>query len=460
MNDTTDTLDPSEKSEPTIDATGGSPDAELASSAPPSDKKTASADAGAGKHADAPEIPAPAVERAPKRSESTAHAPSPSAPSAHSVPSTPSARSSGASVFWILLSTLIALAALGLSGWQWFEARKHVSEGQLELENRLAAIEAAGKENQAALQALRDEARVLQSGKAALDARISALESRQAESKALQAALEDLRRGLAGGRDAQLLLEAKESVVFAAQQLQLSENTRGAILALESADARLADAAQFIGLRKLISRDIDRLRALPKIDRAGKSMRIENIVSALDTLPLAANARPDENPAPEDAIENLDVPFTSLDYWKSLGARAWKKLRSLVRIERIDRQEVVPLAPEQSLFLRENCKLRLLAARVALLSGDQRLFRHDIGEARNWIERYFNTKDKSVQAALETIQELSTEEISVELPSLEESLSAIERFKTTKGSEAAKGNEAARDGEAVKEGAGREGSGE
>jgi uroporphyrin-3 C-methyltransferase len=449
MNDTTDTLDPSKKPEPTIDATGGSPDAEAAPSAQPSGKKAASA--GARKHAAAPEIPAPAAQSAPKQAEPTSHAPS--------VPSAPPRSTSGASTFWIFLCTLIALAALGVSGWQWFEARKHASEGRLELENRLAAIEAAGKESQAAVQALRDEARVLQNVKTVLEARIAALEGLQAESKAQHAALEDLRRRLAGGRDEQLLLEVKESVVFAAQQLQLSENTRGAILALESADTRLADAAQFIGLRKLVSRDIDRLRALPKIDRAGKSMRLENIVSALDTLPLAATARPDENPAPEEALENLDAPLTSLDYWKLLGARARRKLRSLVRIERIDRQEVVPLAPEQSVFLRENCKLRLLAARVALLSGDQRLFRHDIGEARNWIERYFNTKEKSVQAALETIQQLSTEEISVELPSLEETLSAIERFKATKG-EAAKGNETSQDGEAIKEGEGRERSGE
>ena len=81
---------------------------------------------------------------------------------------------------------------------------------------------------------------------------------------------------------------------------------------------------------------------------------------------------------------------------------------------------------------RENLKLRLLNARLALLAHDQWTFRNELGQAQVWVDRYFDGREKSVYAAHATLKQLSATEINIELPSLNESLSAIKNFKLGK----------------------------
>ena len=92
------------------------------------------------------------------------------------------------------------------------------------------------------------------------------------------------------------------------------------------------------------------------------------------------------------------------------------------------------LAPQQVFFLRENLKLRLLNARLALLAHDQWVFRNELKQARLWVERYFDPRDKLVQTAQDTLKQLSATEINIALPSLNESLSAIQNIKLGKES--------------------------
>jgi len=106
----------------------------------------------------------------------------------------------------------------------------------------------------------------------------------------------------------------------------------------------------------------------------------------------------------------------SVGYWQLLAADFWKEVRSLVRIQRFDRDEPALLAPGQGFFLRENLKLRLLNARLALLSRDQWTFRNELRQAHEWIERYFDGREKSVQASLGSLKQLSATEVSIELP--------------------------------------------
>jgi len=103
-----------------------------------------------------------------------------------------------------------------------------------------------------------------------------------------------------------------------------------------------------------------------------------------------------------------------------------------VRIQRFDRDEPVLLAPGQAFFLRENLKLRLLNARLALLSRDQGTFRNELKYAQAWIERYFDARDKAAQTALGALKQLSASEISIDLPTLNDSLAAIKTFKLGK----------------------------
>lgn len=323
----------------------------------------------------------------------------------------------------------VAVLALGLAGWQWLETRFRLAETQQEIARRLADSDSLGKESQILAKQAQEQVATMQG-------KLGALEARIAESQSQQATLENLYQDLARNREEWVLAEIEQSVTLAAQQLQLAGNVQGAVLALAAADARLAGNSrpQFIGLRKTLSRDLDRLRALPQADMPGMNLHLENVIAAIDTLPLVIDGRPrsESRKAVAASAKAQPAPAASLEFWQRLGQDFWAEVRGLVRIQRFDRDEPALLAPGQAFFLRENLKLRLLNARLALLARDQWTFRNELKHAQDWIGRYFDIHDKTVQTAQGALRQLAATEISIELPTLNESLSAIKSFKLGK----------------------------
>lgn len=320
---------------------------------------------------------------------------------------------------------IIALITLGLAGWQWLETRVRLADTQQEVARRLAESDKVATESRALGRQAQEQLAVLQG-------KLGELEGKLAESKSQQATLETLYQDLARSREEWALAEVEQGVTLAAQQLQLAGNVQGAVLALQSADARLAGNGrpQFIGLRKVLARDLDRLRALPQLDLPGMNLRLESVISAVDTLPLAVDGRPREESKP--AAGGVPPSAGSLAFWQHLAGELWVELRGLIRIQRFDRDEPALLAPQQVFFLRENLKLRLLNARLALLAHDQWTFRNELKQARLWVDRYFDGRDQAVLSAQESLKQLSATEITIELPNLNQSLSAIKSFKLAK----------------------------
>ena len=323
---------------------------------------------------------------------------------------------------------IVALLALGLAAWQWVETRQRLAETQLELAKRLAENDIVAGEGRTLAKQAQEQLSVLQG-------KLGEVEGRLAESKSQQEVLESLYQNLARSNEESAVAEIEQSVTLASQQLQLAGNVQSAILALQAADARLAGSnrPQFIQLRKVLANDLDRLHTLPQIDVPGIYLRLEKIIEAADKLPLAASGKPREEHRSEESVETSPPPaFFSSEYWQTLGAGMWRELRGLIRIQRVDSTDPVLLPPEQGFFLRENLKLRLLNARLALFSRDQWTYRNELHRCVAWIERYFDTHDREVQANLQALKQLVAMEIYVDLPSLNESLSAIKRFRAEK----------------------------
>ncbi|HUY04396.1 MAG TPA: uroporphyrinogen-III C-methyltransferase [Rhodocyclaceae bacterium] len=313
-------------------------------------------------------------------------------------------------------AVLIAVASLLLLGWQWLETRVRLTQLQTQVAQRLAENDAAaqegralGRQNQEALQAL--------------TIKVGALEAKLAEAQGQQVALDAMYQELSKGRDQRLLAEVEQAVAIAAQQLQLAGNVEAALIALQSADQRLARAghAQFLPLRKLLNRDIDRLKALPLADVPGIALKLEGVIGAIDGLPLAFEQRTRAAPSAAPAAK------TSL--WVELGRELWSEMKLLIRVERIDQTEPALLPPNQSFFLRENLKLRLVDARLALLQHDGRSFREDLHQARDWLVRYFDQRAKPVQNAIATLNALASADLAVELPTLNDTLASLRSFK-------------------------------
>lgn len=329
---------------------------------------------------------------------------------------------------WFSPWLVVALLAIGLSAWQWMETRSRLAGAQEEMARRLAESDTIVKEN-------RGLARHAQEQVDLIRGKLGELEGKIAESASQQAALETLYQDLAGNREEWVLAEIEQGVTLAAQQLQLAANVPAAVLALQAADARLAGSnrPQFIGLRKVLVQDLDRLRALPQVDLPGMSVRLESVIAAVDQLPLAVDVRPQETIA--TPVEQAKAPISALAtlaFWQRMGQEFWGEFRSLIRIQRFDRNEPALLAPSQGYFLRENLKLRLLNARLALLSHDQWVFRNELNVATGLVEQYFDTHEQTVLTVQESLRQLSAAEINIEIPSLNESLSAIKNFKLGK----------------------------
>ncbi|RLJ62104.1 uroporphyrinogen-III C-methyltransferase [Sulfurisoma sediminicola] len=325
-----------------------------------------------------------------------------------------------------LMFAVVAVALL--FGAQWLETRFRLSAVQEELARRLAESDGQSKEARAI-------ARQNQEALQALAAKVGALEAQLAESQGQQLALESMYQELSKGRDDRVIAEVEQAVSIAAQQLQLAGNVEAALIALTGADARLARAAspQFLGVRKLIARDIERLRALPTADVPGMAMKLESVIASVDSMPLAFEQRPMSNTVAArgaDAAKKSAAPEPA--WWQRFLADAWAEFRQMVRIERIDHADPGLLSPQQSFFLRENLKLRLVNARLALLARDAKSFRDDMRQAQAWLERYFDVRAKPVQGALEVVRTLGTTNVAIEPPTLNETLAALRNFRSVK----------------------------
>lgn len=310
----------------------------------------------------------------------------------------------------------VAIAALLVTGWQWFAQRQQVHHMEQALTHKLGEADARNRETLAL--ARRADETALQSA-----TKITRLEQLLEESRAQQEALQILYVELANSRDERIMAEVEQILAIASQQLQLAGNVKAALLALQTVDSRLKqiDKPQVIQLRKVIARDLQKLQALPSVDIVGMSLKLESLVDAADKIPLASERHPRTS-------SNL-APDWDSSPWHRLAQEIWQDIKALVRIERMDRPEAPLLPPEQAYFLRENYKLRLLAARIALLQHDEATYRNDLHTAELWLKRYFDIRDAAAQNALNTLKQLSADDISIELPDISESLNAVTKFK-------------------------------
>ena len=318
-----------------------------------------------------------------------------------------------------VLALLLALAATALAAWQWYDTRRRFDELRQDVARRLAEADAVSRETRSLAGQSRDELRDVV-------ARIGQLEARMVETQNQRLAIESLYRDFSGSRDEWVLAEVEQALLIANQQLQLAGNVKAALIALQTADARLArlDRPQLTALRRVISQDIERLKAAPYVDVVGMALRLDTVMTAVDALPLAMEERP--LPANDAAAP------ASGSFWANLWHETVQDLRRLVRIQNAEKPEAPLLSPEQAFFLRENLKLRLLGARLALLARDETSFKADLEAASDWLQHYYDTGSKPVAAALSTMKQLARSQVGIELPDISASLDAARNLRAVR----------------------------
>ncbi len=311
----------------------------------------------------------------------------------------------------VLVATFVVLLAAIAA--VWLDARHDNRVLRTEIAQQLTAIESSQTAARAAQTQLASDIRDAQ-------AKLTLLETRLAESQAQQGALEALYRDLAPSRDEIALTEIEQVLLVASQQLQLAGNVQSALAALQLADAKLQrlDRPQFLPLRRALARDIDRLKAVPFVDINGISVKLDQASAAVPGLPLARDER---LPSPPPA----EAPAKDLSPWERFLRDAWADVRQMVRIEVSDRPAAPLIAPSQEYYVRENLRLRLLSARIAVLSRDDASFKSDLAAADEWLKQYFDTRAKSVQVVQATVKQLASSPMPGGAPDLSASLEAL-----------------------------------
>ena len=273
-------------------------------------------------------------------------------------------------------------------------------------------------------------------------AKSALLEARVAEASMQRSQIEELLQSVSRSRDENVVADVEAAVRVALQQSALTGSAEPLVATLKQADERLAryNQPRLERVRRAVNRDLDRVKALGVIDISSLTVRLDEAVRLVDELPLlavaeprgkaAAAARPTpagaSAPAPAGAgSANTDWQGRALQWWQDSASRVGNEIRSLVRVTRIDHPEAMLIAPEQQFFVRENLKLRLLNARLALLSRQFEIAQSDIRDAQTALDRYFDRGSKRVAAIIDLLRQVSAQARQTGVPRPDETLAAL-----------------------------------
>lgn len=365
--------------------------------------------------------------------------PTPSAPRKHDTPK----------VRWTRLATAVLGVAVVALAWNAYSMRQELTQLRGDLSRRFTEGDSVARD--AHVLAQKNQGSIDQ-----IQAHLGSIDTKLQESQGQYSELESMYLQFSQARDDRSLSEVEQALTIASQQLQLAGNVQAAIGALQAADNRLAlmDQARVLPLRKLIARDMDRLKGLPLADINSLALQLETQMGHIDTLPLAFEhtvpppkaSAPAAAPAPKPArssgkggskkernapaveqsvVSPVESPSAVATFFNDL----WDDFKTLIRIERMDKPDSALLAPNSATYLRENLRLRLLSARLALLQRDGRMFTEDVHQTRAWLERYFDTGSKPVADMVNSLRNMENAQLSMTLPSLEATTSALQSLK-------------------------------
>ena len=257
-------------------------------------------------------------------------------------------------------------------------------------------------------------------------AKMALLEARVAESSIQRSQFEDLIQSLARSRDENVLADIEAAIRVALQQAAITGSAEPLGVALKQAEERLAryNQPRLERVRRAVMQDLERTRAAGVIDISVLTMRLDDVIRQIDELPLLsapernALARPPASAAPgASAALRTQAPgiWESSwsqwlgERWQSYGAALWQEVKGLVRVTRIDHPDAMLMAPEQAYFLRENVKLRLLNARLALLSRQFDTAQSDLRDSQAALDRYFDRSSRRVVTATDMIRQVTAQ---------------------------------------------------
>lgn len=253
--------------------------------------------------------------------------------------------------------------------------------------------------------------------------------------------LERLASDVHSGWNEITLIEAERLVSLAAGQLKLSGNVAAAIRALQLADARLARArhparAPWLGLRRNLERDIAALRALPQIDVTASALQLDDMALSVEHWPMLADVTQPLSAPNTDAVaisqaqsvQSAPERTSTEGFWDKLHRGLRQELDDWIRVRRIEGHESLLLDQTGQQLVRQQLRLRLLDARLALIAHNEELYQRELKQAHTWLTRYFDSKHPKVGLALTNLDKLIHNAQAVAIPkyALDETLANLQ----------------------------------
>jgi uroporphyrin-3 C-methyltransferase len=323
------------------------------------------------------------------------------------------ARGAGVAIGFAIMALVLALAAGGFAYLLWQRLQKIDHD----LTGSLAELR---QSSQQSTDTLRNE---LNTQMDALSRQQTSLSERQQQLEDAVSAMREL-----AGRDQQqwVLAEVEYLLLIANQRLQLQGDVPTAIAALNMADSRLRDLGDpgLLGVRRTIASEISRLKAVARPDIDGIALNLNGLAGQVDRLALRTTKLrlpTAEHPGAESAPAEHPA-------WRTALNKVWAELKTLVVIRRHEQPVRPLLGPEEEFLIRQVLTLRLQAARTALITTDETLFRTSLQEARSWLDSRFDQNDPAVVSMAAELQRLESVTIHPVLPDVSGSLRQLREY--------------------------------
>ncbi|KNC10875.1 uroporphyrin-III methyltransferase [Klebsiella sp. RIT-PI-d] len=320
-----------------------------------------------------------------------------------------------------VVAIAIALASgVGLYSWGKQQASKQTANSDT-LVDQIAALQKTQTSQKAELESvIKQQA-----------AQLAEANNQQSE---LAKQLDDVQQKVAtiSGTDAKtwLLAQSDFLVKLAGRKLWSDQDVMTAAALLKSADASLADMndPSLITARRAITEDIASLSAVSQVDYDGIILKLNQLANQIDNLRLA-DSNDDGTPMDSDSSELS----SSLGEWRVNLKKSWQSfMDSFITVRRRDETAVPLLAPNQDVYLRENLRSQLLVATQAVPRHQDEVYKQALDNVSTWVRAYYDTDDAATKAFLEQVEQLSQQNITMDIPDTLQSQPILEKLMQTR----------------------------
>ncbi len=273
-------------------------------------------------------------------------------------------------------------------------------------------------------------------------ARSSLNETRLSEVALQRSQLDELMQSLSRSRDENLVVDVESALRLAQQQAQLTGSVEPLLAALKTADQRLTRAAQprLNAVRRALASDTDKIKTAAVTDIPSLLVKLDEISRLVEDLPVlntvTAVARVDTQNASSKVVSSKPAATSSSiqvsDWQTSLQnfmQSNWQIVRAelakLVRVSRIENPDAVLLSPEQTYFLHQNLKLKILNARLGLLGRQIQSAKTDLASVADDVRKYSDPTSKQAQTLQSALSLVQTQLGNTSIPALDSSLAAL-----------------------------------